>query len=97
MVDQEEETSIQAYKCGANYRWAQVTDSTSASFQISHKVDEMQTELIKTNNLDKDLFDIIDLGAFGIVFHAMKLSDRIQISKMAYVWHAPRHATTTSV
>lgn len=44
----------------------------------------MRTELIKTNDWDKDLFDIIDWDAFGIAFREMNLSDRIQISKMAH-------------
>ena len=44
----------------------------------------MRKNIIKTNKWDKDLFDIIEWNSFGAVFREMKLSDRIQLFKMAH-------------
>ena len=63
---------------------AWITVSAGAVLQRAYKGDAMRTELIKTNDWDKELFDIIDWDAFGIAFREMNLSDRIQISKMAH-------------
>ena len=42
----------------------------------------MWTEIIKTKNFYKDLFDIINCDAFGIVFWKMALCKRIQLCNM---------------
>ena len=44
----------------------------------------MQKELIKTNEWDKDLFEIIDWNAFGTVFRIMILCDRLKLFKMPH-------------
>ena len=54
-----------------------VTGSASASLQKAYKEDEIRSELIKTNEWDKDLFNIIKWNAFGTVFREMALCDQI--------------------
>ena len=52
---------------------SRVTGSAHIALQLVYKGEKIQTELIKSNNWDKDLFDIINWDAFGIIFRETKL------------------------
>ena len=54
------------------------------ALQRAYKEDDIRNELIKTNEWEEDLFDVINWNAFGTLFRAMTLCDRIKFFKMAH-------------
>ena len=57
----------------------------------------MKAKIIKKNEWEQDLFDIIEWDNFGIVFHNMKEIDKIQLFKISHgMLPVMRHQYATS-